>query len=1158
LDLTLTNICSYSQIPQEVIIDYFIELPCGVDRSICSDSLIAECPINCPALCDSVSASYIIDPNFDCCFDINLNIGIADLFTQVNLNTIGSVDMVTRTPLDPAWIRLGSSPSQEAMIYTAGNLCPNNSLRFLPSGSHIPVKVCLDNFTTSPQQIEVEWLTCDAQVCRDTLNFECELPPTACVKIENDTLTCEDDIFKLNFDFVNCWDLPIDSMVISYLNPPVNYTPPFTLFNPEIQIGGTGSGSVCLDTTGLSGLPYLDIQFQFFDGNCCWCFSDTLRYEIPECPCQDCDDLEYYPSFIGTDSTCCWSLDLLNPCLDSMIAIELNLLSGVEFLSQSAGPGWIFQNNSNSNAWWYPAPPLPGTNFVPTGNINNAIEFCLTDYANVSPQQLEINWINVQQDIECHDTLEFECQWMPDTCLVIIGDTLICLPDGSYEYQYEIKNQSTFTATHVQFDATYTNPFGGIVTPSVPHTEVITIPNCTVTSPVPPTAMPPINVNNVLPGDQFCFAVSIFNTAYTPPTGNDCCHGDTICVTIPECPRGGAFTECEDLMIDTLSYLGYAAATCHSGSSPNGYVCGVVDIRNHPTAPNHSNWVPSMYHGTAPNDWTANNIGEVFGLAVDPYGNIYTASCSHYYHPNWPVYNPTFGSAANNSTGMPSIYKLNPYTSTITNLNNTLPQNYDPAFFNQYPSFGNLCYNFQNHRIYVSNLEDGIIYGLDADTGVVHTQYDYGSVDVTNGFAPLGDRVYGVGYNHVEQRIYFSLWNIDLSNPNPGVFNQIWSIGLLANGDFDNSSLTFEFDIPYYDPGTEDWSAPVSDISFDASGQKMILSERQMVDAAPSFGFHVMRVAAHRARTLEYISSSPTIPFSTTYLAEPSSKYAWDVATSMSTYDHNSAGGNDYAYEGSSLMECDSFVVKTEDAIVFQPGNYIYGLRGTPSSGGTSSNWLVDLDANLNTGDKYQIGDVEVFRNLCCEEVQQELSCCDDPDFNLNADATQFSYDMATQTLTLSNDILKLCDDPITIDVDWGDGSTYYGVIGDLDLSHTYVSHGTYTVCILYLVVDDQGVICLEREICEDIIVETFGACSPCEDDLSWDEVDGSNNGIFLDMIEYGGELFIGGNFYNINTVPLQSVVTWDGTGFSDIKPSWTSDARFWEFLEYNNSLWIY
>src|SRR6185369_12764675 len=101
------------------------------------------------------------------------------------------------------------------------------------------------------------------------------------------------------------------------------------------------------------------------------------------------------------------------------------------------------------------------------------------------------------------------------------------------------------------------------------------------------------------------------------------------------------------------------------------------------------------------------------------------------------------------------------------------------------------------------------------------------------GFAPLGERLWGVGT--YLNRVYYSVWTVDQGRTSATLSNSIWSIALNGSGNF-TGVAQHEFDLP---PSTQSThfgrhSNPVADISFSRLGC-MLLSERSMgSDTYPS------------------------------------------------------------------------------------------------------------------------------------------------------------------------------------------------------------------------------------------------------------------------------------------------------------------------------------
>src|SRR4029079_2455733 len=91
-----------------------------------------------------------------------------------------------------------------------------------------------------------------------------------------------------------------------------------------------------------------------------------------------------------------------------------------------------------------------------------------------------------------------------------------------------------------------------------------------------------------------------------------------------------------------------------------------------------------------------------------------------------------------------------------------------------------------------------------------------------NGYAPLGERLFGIGYNPAQNRVYFGRWS---SDNKPGPANSVWSVALDANGDFLGTEQ-LEVTLPLSTSGR---TMPVASISFDpANPGKMLLAERGM------------------------------------------------------------------------------------------------------------------------------------------------------------------------------------------------------------------------------------------------------------------------------------------------------------------------------------------
>jgi hypothetical protein len=343
---------------------------------------------------------------------------------------------------------------------------------------------------------------------------------------------------------------------------------------------------------------------------------------------------------------------------------------------------------------------------------------------------------------------------------------------------------------------------------------------------------------------------------------------------------------------------------------PIDYSLTIVDISGPPPPPNINYFAP-IYHQPA---WTKTNLGRIFGLTLDSDGNIYVA--------------PTTVYGANPSPA--TIKRIDRETGEISNFA-TLPNNG--------PALGNINYDCVSQTLYASNHEDGRIYQLAMDGTVVST-YHHATGDVTLGpandpgepngvFAPLGERVWAV-QSHAA-RLYYSVWWEDSGRQNAIESNEIWSVAYVdEDGVPDPATAQLEFKLPNY---SNNYSNPVSDISFAASGW-MLVSQRTMINDA--------QTSAHQSTTYEYnYVDGNWISQGTTYL--------------VGELVGSATGGVDHDFEEGG------YVWMTGDALDFYTPDVVYGLQGTPYGGGSIENsTIIDLDHEITQQDKTVYGDVEL------------------------------------------------------------------------------------------------------------------------------------------------------------------------------------------------------
>jgi len=374
-------------------------------------------------------------------------------------------------------------------------------------------------------------------------------------------------------------------------------------------------------------------------------------------------------------------------------------------------------------------------------------------------------------------------------------------------------------------------------------------------------------------------------------------------------------------------------------------VLNVYDLTGQTTAPLGVDWPTNIY--THP-EWVRSTIGEVFGVALDDQGNIYTSHTAVYFSDN-------IGSIG----GQPGqIYIIDSITGAPT-VFATLPNNSDPVIAaahgiaESYPGLGNLCFDVGKQAVYVSNFEDGRIYRIDA-SGTCLSTWDHATGIVSDcspeagdleGAARLGERVWAV--QSFNGRVYYSLWVEDRGAPDPTAANEIWSIAYDAAGEFIAGSEQLEISVP---PLAPEYSNPVSDISFGPAGQMMIAERTMRTDPATGR----FNTEPHQSRALEYVCEEQAQ--GAVWL--PSGN-AFSVGGGVSN-SADSAGGVDYSYAAAP----DDRVWVTSDAMILGTpgiGPNVYGIQGLPQAGGNvASSILIDMDAEILQQDKSGLGSVEV------------------------------------------------------------------------------------------------------------------------------------------------------------------------------------------------------
>lgn len=405
----------------------------------------------------------------------------------------------------------------------------------------------------------------------------------------------------------------------------------------------------------------------------------------------------------------------------------------------------------------------------------------------------------------------------------------------------------------------------------------------------------------------------------------------------------------------TTKFTGYIPPF-YSAPESEGPVVTIYDTRytdNAPLTPTAWNTALVQYDPTAAvNPMPGGNfgrVGSVFGIAIESSTRFYVAASLVYSSLTW------------GTAGAGGIYRFD-YNGaqwiTTDFITTNVSATYNAANPNQMPntgsSLGNIC--LYRDRLYATNMEDGNIYVIDLAGNIV-SRYDPFTADTgTWGAAPLGERLFGIGA--YDDRLYFCRYNGDMGG---GTQNEIYSVALDPSGNVAAGVPVKELDVPLL--ATTGVINPVTDIEFGTNG-RMLMAQRTCFGGSCT--------GAHNSTVYEAQEDA----LGNWAIADPNQfhiGYHWNQT--------NANGGTDYAYDfekSLGMTGCETRIWATSDW-VSGTTNYdiIYGMQGTPSSGGSYANSIgIDFfPVVLGTYTKTKQGDVDIFREPCedghdpCENV---------------------------------------------------------------------------------------------------------------------------------------------------------------------------------------------
>jgi hypothetical protein len=431
---------------------------------------------------------------------------------------------------------------------------------------------------------------------------------------------------------------------------------------------------------------------------------------------------------------------------------------------------------------------------------------------------------------------------------------------------------------------------------------------------------------------------------------------------------------------------GVAAVTCAAPTNDKmgnpvpltaAFTFGLVDIRGPvavdygpcdyvfpPTPITTPLWDAPQYHHPS---WTAESLGNVFGITLDTRGDIYVAAHGLFgrYKPYYHRYGNIGGGPASLAAAG-TVYRISGTTGSVSVFSvipgqQAMPLATDwsgtPALVSG-PGLGNLTHDYDHNQFFVSSLEDGKIYRIDA-AGTVLNSFDPLAPDTgAVGMPPRGDRIWAVEYE--SNAVYYSVWNNgDASSP-----CVIRRINLLPSGDFDATSDAAVVTIP-----PQAWvqagGSPVSDITFTLNGTRMIAGVRTMINDVTAYnhnsGTHVIELIGSVWTPVKFLR------------------------TGCNQTDGESYGGVALGEEGGIQ---DSILWSSSADMAANNGPHgIFGVRMTdvPVNAQAVNSWKVPYIPNFTNGwdedAKGSGGDVEILRERddCADVTVTAIHCPEKP-----------------------------------------------------------------------------------------------------------------------------------------------------------------------------------
>ena len=491
------------------------------------------------------------------------------------------------------------------------------------------------------------------------------------------------------------------------------------------------------------------------------------------------------------------------------------------------------------------------------------------------------------------------------------------------------------------------------------------------------------------------FEVPIFIT-------NPCNGEQTQCLVNLDIQDNTGLCPTEPCPVDPNPWCGFGVVTCTTiQGTPEeltGQVAALVDIRKNSQAPRGDNWSNPLTAGAddievvRPPSWNIARMGNIFGIAMNPRnGDIFFAASDIYdfdfqqfvtIGPPPPAVTGPAGSAGIYTVNFNNINTVR--NLTLTNSNYTTASNAigtrripntgnDATPANSGNGIGNIDFDLNSENLFVSNLEDGILYSINSTTGVVEDVFDpfgqYVHSDDIAGIVEISERIWGLAVSDCSatSRLFFARNSTaedtteDANEP-----KGVYSVGLNSDGTFQND-LRVEFI-----DNTGDMSK-LTDLSFNADCDQILIAERGDPHSSETNRYDLVNgVWTFERQYYTGIVSGPNT--SRTFGNSTAGGVAWAPTEQGCVIDSECDG---LAY---STINCGEIIADDADPPMFDCA--VYGIQGADeagNAGGTSNQTdiyvgIVEADVDSDVFRfKSNIGDVEIFNCCCPKEVGRNV-----------------------------------------------------------------------------------------------------------------------------------------------------------------------------------------